>query len=281
MNAAAWAVGAAMVVNPLMPIADNDRCGEGSEDDIEILIPGEHAAVSVVYRTGDGGQRKAFVRAPMVAVILPGEACRVQCQRPGDALVLRMASTFFQEQARAALGGSAHRLVARYAAFDPFIREVGNALQAELQRERIPNQAYLEPLAGVIAVHLARHYVAAAPSITSPTGLPQHKLKRVQAYIEQHIAEAIHVDRLASEVHMSPFHFARMFKKATGQPPHLYVVMQRVERARTLLRDSEQALIDIAAQAGFRTQGHFTGVFRRYTGLTPRAYRLDCRAAQS
>jgi AraC family transcriptional regulator len=57
--------------------------------------------------------------------------------------------------------------------------------------------------------------------------------------------------------------------------------MQRVERARTLLRDSEQALIDIAAQAGFRTQGHFTGVFRRYTGLTPRAYRLDCRAAQS
>ena len=112
-------------------------------------------------------------------------------------------------------------------------------------------------------------------------GLPPHKLNRVEAYIREHFAETIQIQQLADIVHMSPCHFARMFKKAIGQPPHLYVVMQRVERARTLLRDSEQALIDIAAQAGFRTQGHFTGVFRRYTGLTPRAYRLDCRAAQA
>jgi AraC family transcriptional regulator len=199
----------------------------------------------------------------------------MECLRPADTLLLEISTDFFEEHARAALGDAAPRLVARYATLDPFIRELGNALQEELQHEPSPNAAYLDPLAGVMAVHLARHYAAAAPNVTPPIGLPCHKLRRVQALVDEHIAESLHVERLAAEVHMSPFHFARMFKQATGQPPHLYVVMQRVERAKSLLRDSELALIDVAAQAGFRTQGHFTGVFRRYTGFTPRSYRLE------
>lgn len=150
-----------------------------------------------------------------------------------------------------------------------------------LRGDEPPNAAYLEPLVHVLAVHLARHYGAADSSGVPPTGLLQHKLRRVQAFIDKYITESIHVEQLAAEVHMSPFHFARMFKQATGQSPHLYVVMQRVERAKSLLRDSELALIDVAAQAGFRTQGHFCGVFRRYTGATPRTFRLDSRAAQA
>jgi AraC family transcriptional regulator len=80
---------------------------------------------------------------------------------------------------------------------------------------------------------------------------------------------------------MSPYHFARMFKQATGQPPHLYVVMQRVSHAKGLLQDTELPLLEVAELAGFRTQGHFTGVFRRYTGQTPRAFRLGCRSVQA
>jgi AraC family transcriptional regulator len=131
-----------------------------------------------------------------------------------------------------------------------------------------------------MAVHLARYYGATACNEASPTGLPYHKLKQVQSFLDEHIAESVHVDQLAAAVHMSPFHFARMLRKTTGQPPHLYVVIQRVERAKSLLSDTELPLIDVAAQAGFRTQGHFTGVFRRYTGFTPRAFRLDRRAKQ-
>jgi AraC family transcriptional regulator len=278
MDSSTWAAGAAMGVTSLQPAPAVGN--EPPREAISILIPGDRAAISAIYRTDDGGERKAFVRAPMVAVIPAGQAYRVECQRPADTMVLQIAPDFFEEQSRAALGGSARRLVARYAAFDPFIREVGNALHDELEHDHAPNEAYLHPLAGVMAVHLARHYSATTPTAVSPTGLPQHKLKRVQSYVESHIAEPLHVEQLAAEVHMSPFHFARMFKQATGQPPHLYVVMQRVERAKVLLRDTEVALIDVAAQVGFRTQGHFTGVFRRYTGYTPRVYRLDCRAAQ-
>ena len=272
MIAAAWAGGVALGVGSLLQAAGAQA--ERRWDAIAILVPGEGAAVSAVYRTDDGRERRAFVRAPMVAVIPPGQVCRVQCQRPADTLVLQIASDFFAAQVRAALGEAPPRLVACYAAFDPFIREVGNELQDELQHDRPPNAAYLQSLAGVMAVHLARHY-SAAPNGASPPGLPQRKLTRVQSFVDVHIAESIQVDRLAAEVHMSPFHFARMFKLATGQSPHQYVLMQRVGRAKSLLRDSDLPLIDVAAATGFRTQGHFTGVFHRYTGFTPRAFRLE------
>jgi AraC family transcriptional regulator len=260
-------------------LPEPDDC-EHACDAIEILIPGDNAALSATYRTAEGREFKAFVRAPMIAVIPPGQAYRVSCDHAADTLVLQLAADFFDAQVRAALGAPPPRVVARYAAFDPFIREVANALQERLQQAQPPSPAYVQPLAGVIAVHLARHYGSAAATDTPPVGLPQHKLKRVRAFIAEHMAEELHVNRLAVEAKLSPFHFARMFKLTTGQTPHLYVLMQRVERAKALLCDSETALIDIAAHTGFRTQGHFTGVFRRYTGLTPRAFRLASRAAQ-
>jgi AraC family transcriptional regulator len=68
-----------------------------------------------------------------------------------------------------------------------------------------------------------------------------------------------------------------MFEQSTGTSPHLYVLMQRVERAKELLADTDTALVDVAAEVGFRTQGHFTGVFHRYAGFTPRTFRLHAR----
>jgi AraC family transcriptional regulator len=268
-------------VGPCIVSLGFDSCpppgGDGGDDVIQVLVPGMGAAISGIYSTDDGSQRRAFVREPMVAVIPPGRSWRMQGALPCDTLALRIAPRFYAKQVRAALGQSTP-LVARYAAFDPFIREIARGLLAELQGDHPPNAAYLEPLAGVVAVHLARHYSAPVPEAGARCGLPQHRLRRVQDFIKEHISEVIHVDRLASEAHMSPFHFARMFKQATGQPPHLYVVMQRVAHARELLRDSDLPLIDVAGLTGFLTQGHFTGVFRRYTGLTPRAFRLACRA---
>ncbi|MDN8618065.1 helix-turn-helix domain-containing protein [Variovorax ginsengisoli] len=264
----------------LLPLANEET--ERRRDAIEILIPTEGAAVDIAYRTDDGEERKTFLRAPLVALIPDGRICRVQCRPPGGTLLLRIAPDFLAQQTRAALGVAVPRLATRYSTLDPFVREVGNALQEELRSGLQPNAAYLEPLVRVLAVHLVRHYGGVASSGVLGTGLPQHKLRRVQAFIDEHITEPLHVAQLATEVHMSSFHFARMFKQATGQPPHLYVVMQRVERAKSLLSASDLALIDVAAQVGFRTQGHFCGVFLRYTGFTPRTFRLDtCTALSS
>jgi hypothetical protein len=134
--------------------------GDGDNDVIQVLVPGAGAAISGIYRTDEGCERRAFVREPMVAVIPPGRCWRMQCALPCDTLALRIAPRFYAQQVRAALGQS-KPLVARYAAFDPFIREIAKGLLAELQDDHPPNSAYLEPLAGVVRPRPRRARAAA------------------------------------------------------------------------------------------------------------------------
>jgi AraC family transcriptional regulator len=108
-------------------------------------------------------------------------------------------------------------------------------------------------------------------------GLAPHKLQKVLMYIEEKLAEPVGVRELASQVHMSPFHFARRFKQAVGTPPHGYITQVRIERAKRLLAGTNLPLIEVATRVGYRTQAHFTGVFHRYVGTTPRAYRVGTR----
>jgi AraC family transcriptional regulator len=76
-------------------------------------------------------------------------------------------------------------------------------------------------------------------------------------------------------VHMSPYHFARLFKGSTGVPPHRFIVRKRIDRAIALLAVQELSIARIAQLAGFRTPSHFANVFRRITGITPRACRAE------
>ncbi len=111
--------------------------------------------------------------------------------------------------------------------------------------------------------------------------LPAEKLQKVLSYVDEHIDERLPIARLAACINMSPFHFARLFKQATGQAPHAYLLTRRVERAKQLLSEQALPLVSVATSVGFQTQGHFTEVFRRYAGLTPRHYRLAAKAQAS
>jgi AraC family transcriptional regulator len=82
---------------------------------------------------------------------------------------------------------------------------------------------------------------------------------------------------LSTVVHMSPYHFARLFKQSTGVPPHRFVLGQRIARASVLLRDARVSIGEIARLVGFRTPSHFATAFRRMTGLAPSEYRSRWR----
>jgi AraC-like DNA-binding protein len=104
-------------------------------------------------------------------------------------------------------------------------------------------------------------------------GLPAFKRRRVVEFIEAHLDRPINLARLAAVVHLSPFHFHRQFKRATGSTPHQYIVQKRIERAKALLSDSQLPLVEVAAQAGFANQSHFGSTFRKATSMTPRGFR--------
>jgi AraC family transcriptional regulator len=78
---------------------------------------------------------------------------------------------------------------------------------------------------------------------------------------------------------LSPYHFARQFKAATGLPPHRYVVARRVERAKTLVQGGETSLVQVAARAGSSDQRQLSHHFKRLVGVTPGLLRTRARTA--
>jgi len=109
--------------------------------------------------------------------------------------------------------------------------------------------------------------------------LPASRLRRVTQYIRENLQRELRLAELSASVHMSPYHFARLFRRSTGLPPHKFVVRCRIDAARTLLAARRSPIAEIAQLVGFRTQSHFTTTFRRVIGLTPSAYRSEAGAA--
>jgi AraC family transcriptional regulator len=99
------------------------------------------------------------------------------------------------------------------------------------------------------------------------------QLTRVKSFVEENLSASIGVDDLAAVAGLSPFHFARQFRKATGVTPLRFVMSRRVERAKDLLLEDDLTLADVGLAVGFADQSHFTSVFKRFTGLPPRRWR--------
>ncbi|MEO8018344.1 MAG: helix-turn-helix transcriptional regulator [Pseudomonadota bacterium] len=87
------------------------------------------------------------------------------------------------------------------------------------------------------------------------------------------------VVRLARVSRVSPAHFARSFRDAFGVPPHRYLLTRRIERAKSLLRDTDQSITDIAFQTGWKSLGTFGRIFRDVTGMSPGTLRAREQAA--
>jgi AraC family transcriptional regulator len=98
-------------------------------------------------------------------------------------------------------------------------------------------------------------------------------LTKVQGYLEESLAENHTLEHLAALTGMDLYEFAKRFKTATGFSPYQYVLEQRVERVKDLLRHSTLSLMDVAQSVGFSSQAHMTKVFKKRTGVSPHAYR--------
>jgi AraC-like DNA-binding protein len=103
--------------------------------------------------------------------------------------------------------------------------------------------------------------------------LPLSRLRRVTDYIQEHLDGDLTLAQLGAVVYMSPYHFARLFHRTTGLPPHRFVVRTRIAQATALLAAPEPSIAQISRMVGFRTPSHFSTVFRRIMSVTPHEYR--------
>ena len=134
--------------------------------------------------------------------------------------------------------------------------------------------AYGEAMGTALAVHLLKTYTTLrSKPFQSQTGLPQHRLTQVLEYIQAHLEQDIRLPELAALTGISQYHFCRLFKRSLGTTPHQYVLQQRLERSKHLLKQKDLAIADIALMCGFKNQSHLTTMFRKSIGTTPRSFR--------
>lgn len=99
------------------------------------------------------------------------------------------------------------------------------------------------------------------------------KILKAQNYMEENLAEPISFDGLASSFGISPRHFKRRFKQATGDPPQTYLQRLRIESAKRKLETTRNSFEEITWQLGYENTNSFRRLFKESTGLTPREYR--------
>src|SRR4029078_12139759 len=104
-------------------------------------------------------------------------------------------------------------------------------------------------------------------------GLGSARLRTIKEFVHARMEDDLRLDERAQSVGLSTAHFARMFRKSTGESPHQFVLRQRLERAKAMLRAPGARVLDVAVACGCKTQQHFAQVFRDVWGVSPTEYR--------
>ncbi len=147
---------------------------------------------------------------------------------------------------------------------------------AELTDEQPGKEIVLHALVEQLLVQVLRNYAQPRRSEAlelSRVGLVDRRIRRSVELMHTQLDQDLTLKALAAASYLSPFHFARLFKKLTGSTPHNYLAGIRAARAQLLLAETELSVTEVGAHVGYLSASHFTKAFRLATGTTPREFR--------
>jgi AraC-like DNA-binding protein len=157
-------------------------------------------------------------------------------------------------------------------------------LADELRTAEVGQELVVAALVEQLTVHLLRrhaHIRRAVELELSRAGLVDRRVRRAVELMHARLAEDVPLEEMAAAAYLSPFHFARLFKKVTGTSPHAYLAALRLERAQTLLATTDLSITEVGARVGHTSPSHFAKAFRQATGLSPREFRTALIARES
>jgi AraC family transcriptional regulator len=223
--------------------------------------------------------RRADYGPGSLGLTAPGHPTRIRWRGPGRTLTthVHLPAALIDRTALELWGRDATRLGLpdALAVEDPVLASVAEALGAAALAGT--DELYAESAATFLAVHLLTHH-AAAPPPREP-GRDALRTRRAVQFIRDNHHLPLSLADMAAAADLSPFHFLRVFKTATGETPYRFLTHVRVERARRHLERGDLTVTDIAQACGFATPSRFASAFRAQTGQSPSAYRATVREA--
>lgn len=236
---------------------------------VHLTSPGE-------FQLDDGRQRLVSRNESSGLTFIPSRMpCALSWSRPCDSIHLRFDAAFL-ESVWAEIEGcpvDTSDLVPYVGPLDERIQRLARDLLQEATAPEIGGRLFADTLGRQAALLLRRRFVNGPESQLSAAPQAAQGIRRAKAFLRRELARDVHLEEVARVAGMSPFHFSREFKRATGMPPHRYLIQQRVLHAESLLRQRgvSKSLAQIAADSGFFDQAHMTRHFRKLLGTTPAA----------
>ena len=163
-------------------------------------------------------------------------------------------------------------------ASDPVVHHLGLCLDTARSRPSEMSPVCADHIASALDAYLRQaHNIVSLPPPAVRGGLAPWQLRQAKQILISRLDEPISLAELARACKLSPGHFARAFRQTTGQPPHRWLMVQRIEKAKQLLVDSTLSLAQIAQKCGFADQSHFTRVFAQLIQSSPGHWRRHWR----
>lgn len=161
---------------------------------------------------------------------------------------------------------------------DPVVYHLAMSLLPLVRGEQPSTLLFVEHVFEALTLHLARSYGGSAladPPVRG--GLSPFQERRVKDMMLADLKAEPSLTELAGSCGLSNRHFIRAFKVSSGEPPHRWLLQQKIKRASDLLAHSDITLSEIAVICGFADQSHFTRMFKRATGSSPALWRRQVR----
>lgn len=158
---------------------------------------------------------------------------------------------------------------------DRVLRHLMTSLMRSFAGDAPPSRLFLDSLSITFAAHLiGRYYLKREPAPKRKLSpLTPWRMNRAKAFVDAHLDQPISLAELSAAAGLSRMHFAAQFKAAAGMSPHMYVLQCRVHAAKRLLLEPERSIREVALAVGFKSETHFTNVFRRLVGEAPGRWR--------
>ena len=230
----------------------------------------------LIERTREGRHDRRWSHGGCSNLIPAGVPVTRFFKGQADFMVAYVAPTIVNEVAAEIFGldPARVRLVESLAVADEAIERFGQLLLAEVEAGAAGTRLFTDTVTRALALHLLRAYSPESPQAQPPPGaMVDWRLRKAIDFMHANLAKDLNLSQLAATAGLSPSHFARAFRAAVGEPPHRHMIRLRIEQARHLLEHTQLPVIEIGYRCGFEQTTHFATMFRKFTGLSPRAYR--------
>ena len=249
---------------------------------LDALVRPSHHVIAIhlagrvsLQRTREGRARTRTMDAGDVTITPAGAPVRWRQNGHSLVLLLRLSPAYVCTVAgeECALDPDRFEIQSVFGRRDPTIEQLARRLLTGLELEGIDSYLHVDTSTCELTVHLLRSYTTAVVAELARARLSPHKLRQITEYIEENLCNRLTLAAMAKVVALSPGHFAHAFREATGVAPHRYVLELRVNRAKALLRQSDLPITEVADRVGCSSHSHFSVLFHRVAGLTPRQFR--------